>query len=76
MDSVYHFIELENTTLKNEEYLDSLSKKVYATKGKRDMPILLEARLKVYYKRMLENIIDTYEIDLPKAWLEYFGITY
>ena len=75
IDSVYDFIELENAILKDDAYLEALSKKVYATEGKRDMSMLLEARLKIYYKRMLEDMIDIYKIDFPQTWLKYFGIT-
>ena len=74
IDQIYDFIELEHVSIKNETYIKELSEKVYETKGKRAMPERLEARLKLYYKRMLERMIEKYEIDFPKKWIEFYDM--
>ena len=76
IDEIYNFIELDNTELKNdEEYVKSLSKKVYSTENKREIPHELEIRLKAYFEPMVKELINKYELDLPSSWYSYYDLT-
>lgn len=72
IDTIYDFIGMDNSTLKTDEYVADLSKKVYATEGKKSIPAELEQRLKAYYKDMLMELKYKYNLEFPESWLHYY----
>ncbi len=74
IDSIYDFIGMDNSSIKSKEYIKDLSKKVYVTEGKKTIPEELESRLKLYYRDMLIDIKNDYNIEFPSSWLEYYDM--
>lgn len=73
IDDVYNHIELDNNKMKTDEYIASLSQKVYETK-KSNIPEWLEEKLKNYYRDMIVELIEEYKLTIPENWLNYFDL--
>ncbi len=74
IDSIYDFIDMDCSSIKSPVYVKELSIRVYATEEKNEIPNELEKKLIIYYKPMLEALINDYEIVLPNSWIKKYDI--
>lgn len=73
IDKLYDFIGLDNSSLKKDKgYVESLTNRVYVTEHKASIPLALKEKLIAYYKPMVEELENQYQLILPKSWHDYF----